>query len=115
MESQVAKRALSFWLKILDMDPDRYLRRMYVRLKNLDGSNRSIDCHSRESQLRTRLHESYSPTESRTRVPTDHDSKDMIKLAVSVMDGVLKRLSFTEYVSRTRSLRLLLNDSFFET
>lgn len=100
LESLVAKRALRYWVKLLKMKPDRFPQVMYLKLKQLYESN------SQESKRRRNwVYQLYDLLQrAGHEYLLRHDDERTIKLALPLIDSVLKKLSHNEDVEKaTRS------------
>lgn len=97
LDSVVVKRSLNYWLKILEMHPDRYPRRMYNKLKDLDHLSPQPNNRNWVSQLRIAL------DKSGHEYLLNHENASAIRLALPIIDGVMKKRSFTRDVERATS------------
>ena len=90
LECLVLMSALTYWIKLLNLNAGRYPRRMYEKLKLNDNQPQDTTRFNLFSQLRVFLrrtgHE-YLCTQ---------ESVDAVKLALPIIDGVLKNINFKD-------------------
>ena len=92
LEAEIAKRAIKFLIKILNMEKDRFPWIMYCRLKQQSTINPSkLNWISQLHTLLARAEHEYL---------IDCVDPATFETALPAIDGVLKRISFTEDSSR---------------